>query len=160
MWYDIKLPDKLLSDSDLGLELNRDKVTRIFILDAPTQAGKTRFVDNFGGGRQLKVPANIISETIFYTFPENIRTNAELLTYFLSSICLDFLILEDIDVAFKDPEIQSSILASLIYFLQKSYKIILTGIDVSRVNKEFLNCIEGLPYRYYKFSRDSNKIKA
>lgn len=152
MWYDIKFPDKLLSDSDLGLELNRDNVTRIFILDAPTQAGKTRFVNNFKGGRQLKVPANIISETVFYTFPENITTNANLLTYFLSSICLDFLILEDIDVAFKHPEIQSSLLASLVYSLQRNYKIILTGIDVSRVNRAFLNSLE-VPYRYFKFSR-------
>lgn len=153
MWYDVKTPDNHLSDSDLELEIVRDKENTVFILDAPTRAGKTRFVDNFKGGLQLKVPANIISETIFYTFPENINTNAELLTYFLSSVRLYYLILEDIDVAFKDPEIQSSILASLVYFLQRSYKIILTGIDVSRVNKAFLKCIEGLPYRYFKFSR-------
>ena len=153
MWCDLKNKHSecRLSDSDLALEMIRDHDNKIFILDAPTESGKTYFVEHFAGGEKLSIPANVLKETVLYSC-DNYHLNTEILLYFLTSLNLNFFIIEDIDIAFKHIETQK-LLAQIVIWLQRKAKVILTGIDIDHSNKVFLDCMQNVPTRYFKYSR-------
>ena len=150
MWYDIENKDNLYTESLLMTTIKQDSQKHIFILDAPSGAGKSYFLDHFAGGKCLRVPSNLIREILYYT--NDIRTNMEILIYFLSQIHLDFIYIEDIDYSFGNYQATQEVLANIVLWVSKSYKIILTGTNIDRACNNFLECLPD-QYRYFKFSK-------
>lgn len=150
MWYNINNPDNTMNNSTLMTAIKQDSQKKIFILDAPSGAGKSCLLEHFAGGKCLRIPANLIREIIFYT--NDVRTNMEILIYFLSQIHLDFIYIEDIDYSFGRYQATQELLANIVLWVSKSYKVILTGIDIDRACKNFLECLPD-QYRYFKYSK-------
>ena len=149
MWYDLDKKEEVLNNASLMTAIKQDK-KKVFILDGPSGCGKSYFIDHFAAGKTLRVPSNIIKETIFYT--SDVRSNMEMLAYFLSMLSLDCIYIEDIDYSFGLPlEATQELLANIVLWLSKSYKVILTGIEISHMCKTFLECLHN-QYRYFKFT--------
>lgn len=149
MWYDIQDREKLFNNNSLGIAINQDKEKRIFLLDGPSGCGKTDFINHFAGGKMLRVPSNLIKETVFYS--NDIRYNMELMLYFLTQLNLDIMCIEDIDITIERSDAVQELFANIVSWLSKRYKVLLTGIEISRVNKTFMECLPD-QYRYFMHS--------
>lgn len=148
MWLEENKPEKRLSDLDLAQEIMRDQENCIFIVDAPSENNKSKFIEHFAGGKSLIIPANVLKESLLYS--KDIRYNFEHLLYFLTQLYkLEVICIEDVDVSFGN-HLGSTVelLSNMVSCLQKEYKIILTGVDVKQANKALLKSWH--QYRYFK----------
>lgn len=148
MWYDIQNQDELLNNNILESIIKQDTKNNIFILDAPSGSGKSYFVNHLSFGRTIRVPANLLKETVFYT--NDVRQNMEMLVYFLTQLNLDIMCIEDIDYSIAGLDATQELYANMVLWMSRRYKVLLTGIGINRNCKTFL---ELLPdhYLYFKY---------
>lgn len=152
VWYDIDNPECLMDNDTLEDSIVNESEKRLFILEGKSGCGKTSFIKNLNSKKILRIPANLLSETIFY--PGDLsckRLNDDVIVYFLSQINLDYLIIEDIDYTIGRGDSIQLLFAEIVFSLINQYKVIITGIEISRICKVFLSTFPN-QYRFYEFT--------
>lgn len=152
MWNDIDNKEILMDNEQLEASINNEDNKRLFIVEGPSGCGKTSFTKNLSIRNMLRIPSNLIIETIFY--PDDLRlkrTNVDQLLYFLTQLNIEVMIIEDIDYTIGCGDSIQLLFAEIVFSLINQYKVILTGIEISRVCKVFLSTFPN-QYRFYEFT--------
>ena len=142
--------EKLRDDNALRTAIEKDGIHRIFILDGPSGCGKTRFINSLLYDRKLRIPANLLLETVFLE-QRDLTGNKRMLLYFLTQLNCDILCVEDIDISLRSREATQEMFADMIVELAVHHTVLLTGNDIRKSCGTFVGILRGR-YRCFRYT--------
>lgn len=150
MWYDRNTKEELSDDTALQKAIEKDDIHRIFILDGSSGCGKTRFINGLPYERKLRIPANLLLETVFWD-QRDLNGNKRMLMYFLTQLNCDILCIEDIDVPIAHRNATQEMFADMIVELAARQTVILTGNDIRRSCEILVGSLLGR-FRWFRYA--------